>query len=272
MNLIHITSPQGFWSNLLAILYHILVSIENEEDYYVLWQNQLYMNSPDDNIFNYFFIQKHDLPDFPSKIITHHGFRYKSYKGDQIGHVIDLAKTKGKTFRQLMSDTFNTLTLRPEIVEKTQIMFPKDTIGIHIRSTDRIANSTEKVYSSPIADVYAKHVSKSDNIFIATDNYNNLKIFEAYPYVYTYDAIRSNNTTGVHFLKNKDNRKKAEDVFIESMLLSKCGSFICGTSNIATGVLIINPNLKYTDLSKVYKKDLEKLHKCKMCINEYIDL
>ena len=266
MNIIHITAPHGFWSNLLAILYHITMSIEKNQEYYVLWENRLYQNN-NENLFDHFFVQKHSKPEDLSKhnIITDHAFKFQSHKGNQAGILIDLAKSKNMNFRQLMSKTFHSLTLQEHFKKRIdEFVFPQNIIGVHLRGQCKKYIKKEHRNSTVDAEVFCKHLKDFKNIFLASDSNESVKRFEnclnnSYNII-KYDSQRTNNTKEqIHLINSGDKLKKAEDVFMDTMLLSKCDYILRGTSNVTVGVLIVNDKVDFLDLSVHYKKYLKKL-------------
>lgn len=127
-----------------------------------------------------------------------------------------------------------------------QNMLNKNTIGIHLRGTDKYKE--EKLISvQQIAQVALDCANEDTQFLIATDEQQLLKaltaLLKGHKIIY-YDCYRSSNGQPIHHRKPSP-AQAGEDVLVEVLLLSKCDMFIHTLSNVSAGVLYFNPELEH---------------------------
>lgn len=123
------------------------------------------------------------------------------------------------------------------------------TLAIHYRGTDYKKNLRKhptfislEMYFNEIDKI----ISEYDKIFLATDDIAALQEFKIKyknKLIYFQDAIRSENTTGVHFTaRNRKNDRYllGKEVLRDIYVLANCDSLICGRSNVALIANVLN--------------------------------
>lgn len=128
------------------------------------------------------------------------------------------------------------------------------TLAVHVRGTDfcydgnpleLILNETKK-----LIDQY-----RYKNIFIASDNKESISLFlNEFDNVFFYDtSLRMHSMEDskpiFHCVDGSDKIKQGKDVFIESILMSKCDRIVCVNSNVAAFSCYMNPNM-YVNMVK----------------------
>jgi hypothetical protein len=126
-------------------------------------------------------------------------------------------------------------------------------IGLHIRLCDmNIAHA--KDYGTVTFDDFInelqKHTTNDTRVFVASDNYESiekLKKILGDKLFYVDNFIRGKNeneNTANLQLVNFKNKKLWEEAFIEMLLLSKCGTLICRSSNVNNVSIIYSNTIK----------------------------
>ena len=265
----------GFFSALLGLIYEAYNYKQRTNMIpYILWENTKYMAAHNDNVFNYFFIQNTTKPDLNNcEIIDERGYRLK--------YIQDLAKTKNISFREQFNLIIKEFcVLKPQYQEKIDNIIKKleikNRIGFHLRQTDRNTQSKGIIYSGPSIKFVKENVIKDEikDFYLATDcrdtfmdlrnNYNCVSICN----------IRSSGSRGIHHDNDIEplNFNKGEEALLEAWILSYTKKLYRTTSNVTIFTLCLNPNLNYTDLCKVFKKEIEKEKKIdKLFIESFLD-
>src|SRR5262249_55093306 len=149
--------------------------------------------------------------------------------------------------------------LRPYLAQKIENFYQahmagKNTIGIHLRGTDK------KMEVIPV-NIYEMLSDANDlaqkfpncQFLVCTDDARLLKIARSMlkgPIVH-YDARMSKHGKAVHYDKKiKEKARLGEDVIVEATLLSRCNFFLHGCSSVSTAVLFMNRELEH----KKYKQ------------------
>lgn len=123
-----------------------------------------------------------------------------------------------------------------------------ETIGVHVRITDM--NTLHPQYGIYYIDDFLKLLQKDKKYFIASDNEESLKkIKNIYGDNISYipNLIRAKKETENSTQMQEQNIKNKifwTEAFLEMMLLSKCSSLICRTSNVAFSSLVHSDSIK----------------------------
>jgi hypothetical protein len=134
----------------------------------------------------------------------------------------------------------------------------KKILGVHFRGTDHPNKKNMDQYMQIVKEKLVNY----DKLFVCTDEYERYILPKVVfgEKVVSYDSLRSgDNNTPLHaspsdarYLRPNDFQyqyKIAEDVIIESYLMSKVNFLICApSSNVNFLARAINPNLEYLDL------------------------
>lgn len=129
----------------------------------------------------------------------------------------------------------------------------KNCIGVHIRLGDM--NSTHgNDYGVLFFENFVKEINsiKKENqkIFVASDNHESiekLKCLYGDDVIYVEDFIRGSSEIEDTLILQMENFKIPKfwkEAFIEMLLLSKCGSLICRTSNLSNVSIIYSETIK----------------------------
>lgn len=124
-------------------------------------------------------------------------------------------------------------------LKKNAINLPKEYIGIHVRSGDKITE--HKLFSVDDYMNKLKLISNCKNIYIATDDYNNVVAIEQYKgyNIYTLCKEQSNGHVQSNFDSLNKNKKQEAliDLFTDVDILSNSISFI-GTYSSNIGMFL----------------------------------
>jgi len=259
----------GFFSCFNKVMNHLVCSLNHdfviaiEADWRIVMENGKpsfpYGRPEDGNIWGYFFepLPFHNFPFFVRVI-------KKTYKDDSItGTVVYNLYKSGQEWRNIYHAAFSKyIKIKPHIQQKVQQIYSrcmegKYCIGIHIR--DEAHKCEQKSGSMPTLEEYVDKIKKSlplNNektvIYLATDVE---KAVEDLSNIFGDKIITQSNVkrSSCHgekwyneiWCKNlKPEIKMGEEVLIDCLLLARCDVFIHTTSNIATAVGYINPNIK----------------------------
>ncbi|MDE2173477.1 MAG: hypothetical protein KGJ31_02690 [Patescibacteria group bacterium] len=242
---IHITGvshtnieKRGLFSIFIEALDIITARAEKEID--IDYQHTLYNNSPDQNMWTYYFdpVQNTIRRTFDLGFLPARAYKYRKIKEDQ--RLLDVLHTS-------MEDR---VRVRSEIREKALSFYRENlpesgVIGVHIRGTDHIRMYGNDVGIDRYFDTIDRLLSAGyTRIFLATDDEHFYRAFkERYgDTVVTYSKIRASGTTGLHFQTTAP-REAGEEVVVDWLLLGKTQYFLHGESNVATAVLILNPSM-----------------------------
>ncbi len=127
-----------------------------------------------------------------------------------------------------------------------QYMTDRNTIGIHLRGTDK---KTEEKLVSPetMINTALKYADSNTQFLIASDDQRLLdKMIQLLPKhkVIYYDCYRSENDKPLHEPYRKPSfAQLGEDVLVEVSLLAKCTRLIHTYSNVSATILYFNPTM-----------------------------
>tara|TARA_Y100000389_G_scaffold189512_1_gene213345 strand:+ start:2635 stop:3465 length:831 start_codon:yes stop_codon:yes gene_type:complete len=248
----------GFYSGLLGLIYNAFIHIKNDEIPYILWKNPKYMADENDNVFDYFFNQKGQMP-------IHKNFQIVEENGIRPSKILHIARQNNKSFREQMQIMFETVCdikkeykeIIDDLVSNFDLSHKK---AIHIRRTDRFVGGKGLVYAGPDNQTIFFHLrnKKENDFYIATDCTDTYEYFKEHFDCFSYASIRSQKTRGIHANNNIDEKNKniAIECFIEGMLLSKCSFLYRMTSNFTIFALCVNSQIGFEDLSLTHKKKI----------------
>jgi len=268
--LVVIPHDAGFFSNFNKILNHLVVSTIRHKAIVVDWritkemsntklQFSFYGRPSDGNIWEYFFEQL----SFPRHFFLRHEQTDKYCDYLITGpNVYELYKTD-KKWRKIYNASFKKyIRIKPHIQQKvaefySEHMAGKYCIGIHLRSS-----SHRNEQPNNIIPTFKKYVDKMKNelqsvkgeavIYLATDVEENVDMLSAAfgDIVIMQPKVKRMTCNASHWneemqvkIENSD-LKRGKEVLIDCLLLAKCNVFIHVTSNIATSVGYINPEIR----------------------------
>lgn len=232
-----------------------IISLNGEKKISAEFYGTLYNDIPEENMWQYYFepIRNETRKKYPA-----FSFNIRPYK--------DALSSEKKEhlllFNQIIKDR---IRIKREILDKINIFVSahfanKKVIGVHFRGTDvwkSVGGMTKGIFRKAGPEEYFGEIDRLlangyDSVFLATDEEAVYKQFkDRYGQkLLSYSKHRSTDKRViVHYLleKNADTKyaftKKelGEEVVIDCVLLSKCGYFIYGDSNVSTVVRFFNP-------------------------------
>lgn len=151
-------------------------------------------------------------------------------------------------------EVVNKLKFNKELIEKVDYYVKKmginnSTVGVHIRLTDMNIKH-EKDYGVLSFEHFKYHLNPDTKYFISSDNNESIsKLKELYGdnINYVEDMIRADFEHTDSTLLQINNFKNPQlwiDAFIEMLLLSKCGTLICRSSNLSNASIINSKTIK----------------------------
>ena len=127
-------------------------------------------------------------------------------------------------------------------------------IGIHYRGTDKVSGAGKESDRVPFDDVCSVlNQFKRSHFFVATDEQAFLNHIENFfgGRVFSYNAIRSNNSLPIHSgIAGASMYKAGEDALVDCLLLSCCDKLVRTESNLSYACRYFNPRQKYTVIGK----------------------
>lgn len=123
------------------------------------------------------------------------------------------------------------------------------TVGVHIRLTD-MNIIHEKDYGTLSFDDFASQLNPNTKYFISSDNNESIiKLKNLYGDNISYiDGLirceRENDSSDLLQINNFKNSQLWFEGFLEMLLLSKCGTLICRTSNLSNASIIHSKTIK----------------------------
>ena len=151
--------------------------------------------------------------------------------------------------------------VKEEIAKKvdtfTKERFSENTIGVHIRGTDKSSESYIGQRPHITVDDYitgterALKESPDATLFVASDNNEAIaKMFKSFPKnkIVVYNCTRMSSYSSylpVH-LSSAVSPLLGEEALIDCLLLSKCKHIVCTDSNLAATALYFNPEAEMT--------------------------
>jgi len=155
------------------------------------------------------------------------------------------------------SKIINKFKLKKKLLNKVEYYQNKfnideNTVGVHIRLTDmNIYHGSD--YGIVSFEDFKSHLKPNVKYFVASDNYESLKKLKELfgdNVNYVDDLIRAefeNDDTTLMFLNNPvvfKNKQFWFESFLEMILLSKCNSLICRTSDLSNVAVIYSKTIK----------------------------
>jgi len=155
------------------------------------------------------------------------------------------------------SEIIKKINLKKELLDKVEYYQNKfnideNTVGVHIRLTDMNMYHASD-YGVVSFEDFKSHLKPDVKYFVASDNDESLKKLKALfgdNVNYVDDLLRAvfeNNDTTSMFLNNPvvfKNKQFWFEAFLEMLLLSKCGSLICRTSDLSNVAVIYSKTIK----------------------------
>ncbi len=126
-----------------------------------------------------------------------------------------------------------------------QNMAGKQTIGIHIRGTDKFSEEKLIKPEQMVAEAL-KYADNNTQFLVASDEQKLLdRIIELLPQnksIY-YDCYRSDDGTPIHIHRKPSFAQLGEDILVKMSLLAKCDLLVHTASNVSSVALYFNPRL-----------------------------
>lgn len=224
-----------------------IIAANGKKNIDVCYSRTLYNDNSNENMWGYYF--EPIINDTKRKYDTT-SFTVRVYRDRRIKENRQMLGLLNRVLKER-------IRIRKNLTDKADSFFyenlPKTgVIGVHIRGTDHI-----RIYGNDVS--LERYFSKIDellnvgytHILLATDDN---RFFRAFKIKYgnkvvVYSKIRGESDAGIHFQNDEVRSLKGEEVVIDWLLLSKTGYFIHGESNVATAVLILNPDIKRVNLA-----------------------
>ena len=223
----------GIFSKYITGLQNILIIDKNCDNVYLKNIDPRFIKEPNHNAFDYILEQtmddsyesyeaSHDYPQYDNRNPVEACENFNSLR-----EIVKKIKIKDSILNKVksLSDELN---------------INNKTLGIHVRLTDM--NIHHPQYGVLHSDDYIKIIDQIhhnyDNIFVASDNIESIeKLKNRFDNKISFvkDMIRGSTETQNTFslwLKHGKDERIWEEIFIEMLLLSKCGSLVCRTSNV----------------------------------------
>jgi|LakMenE01Jun11ns_1017448.scaffolds.fasta_scaffold9877242_2 hypothetical protein len=236
----------GFFSDFLTSLAGIMYCYDHDKDFHVDWNNTLYTNDINKNLFNEFFYQKNKtVSNFTVDYnnVTPYGFYFPKHVNFKTNkEFYDLYNKPSLLLKELNilnSDVINSIDKNFFNGEKV--------LGLHKRGTDHHRHGLildNKIYTQKI-DSELKN-NNYDKIFLITDEIQSLNYFkEIYgDMIITTNSQKSYDENPLHYNNTSVLKEKlAEDVITDAILLSLCDFKIVTKSNVSTFSLLCNLDL-----------------------------
>lgn len=249
----------GFFAELCNVLRHIKKVKEESRSIFVNWNanNSLYYDiNYGQNVWEYYFNQI-DGP-FDESV----DYQLFGYMDMSPYENMDMRKTFNfiyKNYIRLNLETQN-------IIEQQTKLVDKNTLGVHIRKTDKfLSKKFNEPMSHPVDDdlvyqIIDKKLESFKNIFLATDcedtytlykkRYGNLLIEN--------DRIRGRGEIAPHTSNTSNGYKKGLESILDCYILSNCGFLVRSTSNLSSFSMFINLDLECININEIYRNDLRE--------------
>jgi len=260
MNRLLISRNCGFFSDFLTGLAGIMYLVDNNQKFYVEWHNYMYGESPTENLYSKFFNQIYELED-ESEInntiinLTPYGYYFPEAIGGNLSDneilrnlkkpaqaIIDLKIINNKFFDSIDKNYFKGLKV----------------LGVHKRGTDHAQHGSILSNESVLLNINEEFKNNSyDKVYLMTDDIHSLNFFKkelGETLIYT-DCTRVGTQTGLHFSNLPNKTKLAEEVLIDSFLLSLTDFKLITQSNVSTFSLLcdLKDNFRYLDKHVQYR-------------------
>lgn len=246
------------WQTIRAI-YH-----NPNKKYYIDFKNSIYKVG-NENVWDLFFKQPHvntrPSLDLVEKTV---GIIFDQESEFVAANIIPNTPEETQRRRNVFSEIIrNYIHLNEETQEKVDLFvkthfYGKKVLGVHFRGTDHPLKNRMCNYMQVVKEKLVDY----DKLFVCSDEQERFKMaeFAFWRKIVSWDSIRSKNkelplhshSADPRYNRNnspKYQHKIAEDVIIESYLLSKVDYLICCPgSNVNYLSRAINPNLEYVEL------------------------
>lgn len=254
------------YCGMFGSIWQVIRAIYHNPDklYYINFYDSIY-NVKNENVFDYFFYQPH-IDHYPKDEEIEKRVGYiDNQESNFIWSLIvpnteeEIQKRRYK-FNKIVN---NYLKLKPEIENKINSFYidnflNKKILGVHVRGTDHPYKKPIETYIDEIKKIEPSY----DKIFITSDEMSRVESIKNYfgEKVIFYNALRSPiDGTPLHmpfyetrWIRNHSYEyqyKIAEDVIIESYLLSKTNFLCCFPgSNVNYFSRVLNPELQSIEL------------------------
>ena len=245
------TKGRGLLSFLNEILY--IISVNGEKDITVTYHHTVYNNSPEENMWDYYFEPIVSNP--ATKKIYRYFFVTKAYKN----HRVDQKQKYLTLFHSIFIDR---IRIKKYIMEKVDQFYNRQLrgekcLGVHYRGG---ADALKYISANPYNIKYSLsgYLEKVDRllsngftkIFLATDDPKALEEFNSRygDKVVSYSTHQNDIVRGIRHITAQDRKILGEEVLIDCLLLSRCDYLLHGASNIPVMAKFINPALRGEDL------------------------
>ena len=259
----------GFFSSFFGVLNNLNWCLNNNKTPVVFWDHQsLYYNpagyNESLNVWEYYFEPVSSLRSDPQDTLYRDydapdGFRMIQHQNNPSN--IPDHNLRKRIHRELIVPF---IKIKKSVQNKVdeffnQNMKAKNTIGIHLRGTDK-SKVIDQVSVIEILNEANKHATPDCQFFVATDENALLESAKSIlrADVIYYDVHRATNKDPIHHCNHNPQIRPllGQEVLIEVLLLAQCNKFIHTTSNVSTAVLLFNPELENIVLSPPPKEPL----------------
>jgi len=245
------TKGRGLLSFLNEVLY--IISVNGEKDIDVTYHRTVYNDSPEDNMWDYYF--EPIVSDPATKKIYRYFFVTKAYKN----HRVDQKQKYRNLFHSIINDR---IRIKKYIMEKADQFYNRQLrgekcLGVHYRGGE---DALKYISANPYNIKYplSGYFEKVDNllsngftkIFLATDDPKALEEFNRRygNKVVSYSTHQNDVVRGIRHITAQDRRILGEEVLIDCLLLSRCDYLLHGASNIPVTAKFISPTLQGEDV------------------------
>lgn len=253
------SSRAGFFAELCNVLRHVKKVKEENRKIYINWNpnNSLYYDfNYGQNVWDYYFNQ---IDGSFNNEVDYQLFGYIKMNPYEN---MDMRNTFNFLFNNFIS--FNSET--QNIINKHSTIVDKNTLGVHIRKTDKfLSNKFNEPMSHPVDDelvyeIIDKKLDSFEKIFLATDcddtynfykkRYGNILIEN--------ERIRGRGDIAPHTSNTSDGYKKGLESILDSYILSNCGFLVRSTSNLSSFSMFINLELECININEIYRNDIRE--------------
>lgn len=253
---IHDTPKCGFFSDFRGTLGKVSQLKKQGHKCNIHWSNYLYQSEDKENIWEVFFHQIDEIEDDAEVL---------DIRGAPLPREYSTRIIMNETIQKYVRVKKN---IQEEVDSFIQKNFTENTLGVHIRLTDKnvchIYHGEPETGTPVDLDLYKKHIeeylnsNENSSVFLATDSKIGLDCMKSEfgdKVFYMKDVIRSDGENSVHQGMSGNGIKKAKNVVMDCLLLSKCNYMIKGISNVALCALFFNKELESFNLNSHYKND-----------------
>lgn len=234
----------GIFSKYMTALQNILIIDKNCDEVYLRIVDPRYLIHPNRNPFDYVLEQTLD-DNYESFEASLSYPRYGNH------NPIELSKNFSN-----LREIVEKIKIKDSILNKVDVLCEEldinnKTLGVHVRLTDmNIYHSAE--YGKSNIQEYISEIKKIEHqykrIFVASDNFESIEKLKnefGNKIVFVKGMIRGeteDQDTLPLQLEHCKNEKMWIDIFVEMLLLSKCGSLLIRTSNVSNIAILYADN------------------------------